>query len=195
MKTSKLIFVCIVSMLLGCAPKPAIRVDLDTYLQHTGQYSGKNIIITASIEDILQRYELYTNKEVEVAGTVSYYGSNHFWTWHILLAKNGKTVRCYAHQYRVEPGRDALHMVRWAQSEKDEITVQGKVKKDGIEILYLKYGGDIVTPYYKPTDHYNTRWDLLFNTVPSTDEMQKTYREEPSYSESVKNCTHQGRES
>ncbi len=162
MKTSKLLFVCIVSMLLGCSPKTAIRVDLDTYMQHTGQYSGKTIIITASIEDLLKRYELYKNKEVEVAGTVSYYGSKSFWTWYILLEKAGKTVRCYAHQYKVEPGRDALHMVRWAQSEKGEIAVQGKVRNDGLEIVYMKYKGDTVTPYYKPPDNYNP----LLNNFP-----------------------------
>ena len=44
-------------------------------------------------------------------------------------------------------------MVRWAQSEKGELTVQGTLRNDGIEIIYMKYGGDTVTPYYKPTDH------------------------------------------
>ena len=154
MKTSNLIAVCIFSLLMGCAPKPAIRVDLDTYLQHTGQYSGKNIIITASIEDLQKRYELYKNRDVEVDGVILYYGGKSFWTWYILLDKNGKTVRCYAHQYKVDAGVDALHLVRWAQSEKGEITVQGKLGNDGIEIVYLKYKGDTVTPYYKPPDHY-----------------------------------------
>ena len=135
MKLTKLIFLLIVGMFLGCSPKPAIRVDLDTYLQRTGQYNGKTIIITASIEDLQKRCELYKNKVVETSGVVLYYGSKSFWTWYILLEKNGKTVRCYAHQYKVEPGRDALHMVRWAQSEKGEISVQGKLRNDGIEIV------------------------------------------------------------
>ena len=162
MKLFKLLFLLIVVMFLGCSPKPTIRVDIDTYLRDTGQYSGKNIIITASIEDLQKRYELYKNKNVETAGVVLYYGSKSFWTWYILLEKNGKTVRCYAHQYKVEPGRDALHMVRWAQSEKGEISVQGKLRNDGIEIEYMRYKGDTVTPYYKPTDHYR----LPFNSVP-----------------------------
>ena len=162
MKLTKLIFLLIVGMFLGCSPKPAIRVDLDTYLQRTGQYNGKTIIITASIEDLQKRCELYKNKVVETSGVVLYYGSKSFWTWYILLEKNGKTVRCYAHQYKVEPGRDALHMVRWAQSEKGEISVQGKLRNDGIEIEYMRYKGDTVTPYYKPTDHYR----LPFNSVP-----------------------------
>lgn len=160
MKTSKLIFVCIYSMLMGCAPKPAVRVDLDTYLQHIGRYSGKNIIITASIEDLQKRYGLYKGQEVEVTGLVAYYGDKSFWTWYIMLEKNGEAVRCYAHQYRVEPGSDALHMMRWAQSEKGEITVQGKLRNDGIEIVYLKYKGDTVTPYYKPTDLYDPFYRL-----------------------------------
>jgi hypothetical protein len=140
---------------MGCAPKQEIRVDLDTYLQHTGQYNDKNIIITASIEDLQKRYALYKDRDVEVAGVVLYYGSKSFWTWYILLDNGGKTVRCYAHQYKVDPGVDALHLVRWAQSEKGEITVEGKLRNNGIEIVYLKYKGDTVTPYYKPPDHYS----------------------------------------
>ncbi len=129
MKLTKLIFLLIVGIFLGCSPKPAIRVDLDTYLQRTGQYNGKTIIITASIEDLQKRCELYKNKVVETSGVVLYYGSKSFWTWYILLEKNGITVRCYAHQYKVEPGRDALHMVRWAQSEKGETKRAGQTEK------------------------------------------------------------------
>jgi hypothetical protein len=138
---------------VSCVPKEAVRVDLDTYLRNSGQYSGKDVIITASIEDLQKRFALYKNRRVEVKGVVLYYGTERFWTWYILIAKNGKTVRCYAHQYKVEPGVDALHMVRWAQTEKDDITVQGWLRDDGIEIVYMMYRGDTVTPYYKPTDH------------------------------------------
>jgi hypothetical protein len=153
MKIFTLLLLITVVIFMGCSPKPVVKVDLDNYLRNSDQYSGKNIIITATIEDLQKRYDLYKDRVVEVAGVVLYYGSNNFWTWYILLEKNGKTVRCYAHQYRVEPGRDALHMVRWAQSEKGELTVQGTLRNDGIEIIYMKYGGDTVTPYYKPTDH------------------------------------------
>ena len=153
MKIFTLLLLITVVIFMGCSPKPVVKVDLDNYLRNSGKYSGKNIIITATIEDLQKRYDLYKDRVVEVASVVLYYGSNNFWTWYILLEKNGKTVRCYAHQYRVEPGRDALHMVRWAQSEKGELTVQGTLRNDGIEIIYMKYGGDTVTPYYKPTDH------------------------------------------
>ena len=54
----------------------------------------------------------------------------------------------------VEPGRDALQLVRWAKAEKGEITVSGRLKDDGIEIRYMMYKGDTVTPYYKPSDHF-----------------------------------------
>ena len=153
MKYLTFLFLITVVISMGCYPKPAVKVDLDNYLRNSSKYSGKNIIITASIEDLQKRYNLYKDRVVEVAGVVLYYGNKNFWTWYILLAKDGKTVRCYAHQYRVEPGRDALQMVRRAQSDKGELTVQGTLKNDGIEIIYMKYGGDTVTPYYKPTDH------------------------------------------
>jgi len=56
MKLFKLLLL-IVILLPGCSAKQAARVDLDTYLRNTGQYRGKNIIITASIEDLQKHYE------------------------------------------------------------------------------------------------------------------------------------------
>jgi len=153
MKPFNFLLLLTVVLVMGCSPKPAVKVDLDNYLRNSGQYRGKNTVITASIEDLQKRHDLYKDRVVEVAGVVLYYGSKDFWTWYILLENNGKTVRCYAHQYRVEPGRDALNMVRRAQSDKGELTVQGTLRNDGIEIIYMMYGGDTVTPYYKPTDH------------------------------------------
>jgi hypothetical protein len=97
---------------------------------------------------------LLKGKEVEVCGMVIYYGTNSFWTWYIMLENAGQKIRCYAHQYRVEPGRDALQLVRWAQAERGEITLSGTFKEDGIAIRYMSYKGDTITPYYKPTDHY-----------------------------------------
>jgi hypothetical protein len=162
MKRINFLLFLVFEMFLGCSAKPDIRIDLDTYLRNTGQYSEKNIIITTSIEDLQKRYDLYKNRGVEVTGLVVYYGDKRFWTWYILLDNNGKTVRCYAHQYKVDPGVDALHLVRWAQSEKGEIIVEGKLRNDGIEIVYLKYKGDTVTPYYKPPDHYSPRISTPF---------------------------------
>lgn len=150
--------VIIVLSLIGCAAKPAVRMDVDTYVKNRGQYKTTNILITADIGDLVKHTDLLRGAEVEVAGLVSYFGTNNFWTWYVLLEKGGHTIRCYAHQYRVEPGRDALQLVRWAKTEHGEITISGTLKNDGIAIRYISYKGDRVTPYYKPSDHYFLPW-------------------------------------
>ena len=150
----RFLYLVVSIMLSGCAPKPLMRMDLDTYLKNQNQHNASDVLLTASIEDIAKRRDLYRGKEVEVSGLITYYGTNSFWTWYVMLEKGGQKIRCYAHQYRVEPGRDALQLVRWAKTEKGEITVSGRLKDDGIEIRYMMYKGDTVTPYYKPADHY-----------------------------------------
>jgi len=52
-------------------------------------------------------------------------------------------------------------MVRWAQGEQGEITVQGKLRNDGLEISYMRYKGDTVTPNVKPPDNYNPLINIL----------------------------------
>jgi hypothetical protein len=148
------LYLMLLFILSGCTPKPLVRIDLDTYLKNQNRPTASDVLLTASIEDIAKRRDLYRGKEVEVSGLITYYGTNSFWTWYILLEKGGQNIRCYAHQYRVEPGRDALELVRWAKAEKGEITVSGRLKDDGIEIRYMMYKGDTVTPYYKPSDHF-----------------------------------------
>jgi hypothetical protein len=157
-----LIFTLLITAILtySCSQKPLIKVDLDLYLKNQREYTGKDVVITAPIADIAKRYSLYQGKQVEISGIVAYYGSYNFWTWYILLEKDQQKIRCYAHQYRVEPGSDALHMVRWATSENDEITIRGRLRDDGIEMYYMFYQGDTVTPYYKPTDHYKLNYGL-----------------------------------
>jgi hypothetical protein len=62
-------------------------------------------------------------------------------------------IRCYAHQYWLEPGRDALQLVRRARAGKGEITVSGMLKDDGKAFRHMMYKGDMVTPYYKTSEH------------------------------------------
>ena len=148
------LYLMLLFILSGCAPKPLVRIDLDTYLKNQNRPTASDVLITADIGGLAKQSELLKGKEVEVSGLITYYGTNSFWTWYVMLEKGGQKIRCYAHQYRVEPGRDALQLVRWANAEKGEITVSGRLKDDGIEIRYMMYKGDTVTPYYKPSEHF-----------------------------------------
>jgi hypothetical protein len=150
----KHLYLIVLIMLSGCTPKPLVRVDLDTYVRDWSRYKAAGILIYADIGGLLQEATLLKGKEVEVSGLVNYYGTKNFWTWYVMIEKGGQQIRGYAHQYRVEPGRDALQLVRWAQAEKGEIKISGTFKDDGIAIKYMHYKGDNVTPYYKPTDNY-----------------------------------------
>ncbi len=155
------LYAIIAVVFMGCAPTPPVRMDLDTYIKNSGQHNISDILIAADIADLMVHKEILREKDVEVAGLVRSFGAHNFWTWYIILEKNGHQIRCYAHQYRVEPGRDALHMVRWVQAEHGELTISGTLKNDGIAIRYMRYKGDLVTPYYKPSDHYFLPWRPL----------------------------------
>jgi len=148
------LYLILLTMLSGCSPKPLVRMDLDMYLKNQNQHTASDVLITADIGDLAKQSELLKGIEVEVSGFITYYGTYNFLTWYIMLENGGQNIRCYAHQYRVEPGRDALQLVRWAKAEKGEITISGMLKDDGIAIRYMMYKGDKVTPYYKPADHY-----------------------------------------
>jgi hypothetical protein len=133
----------------GCI-KNAVRLDLDTYLHNQDSYAGQDIIITASLEDVLTRYSLYKNKQIEVAAAVLYYRSYGFWTWHLLLEENGKQLRCYTHYYRIEPGWDAINLLDRAIHGKKAVTVAGILRKDGLDIQRLACDGESASTNFKP---------------------------------------------
>ena len=135
---------------LGSCMRAAVRLDLDTYLRQQALYGGQDVIITASLDDVLARYGLYEGKMIEVAAPVAYFSSAGFWTWHLMLSDNGNTLRCYTHHYRVEPGWDAVNLLTLARNRKEAVTVLGTLKKEGIDIERLTWNGASADPDYKP---------------------------------------------
>ena len=128
-----------------------MRLDLDTYLlQQQESFKGKDIVITATLDDVLARYSLYKDKTIEVTAPVAWYKSYGFWTWHMLLAENGKTLRCYTPHYRIEPGWDAVNLLVRAIHGKRPVTVLGILRKDGLDIERLTCDGESATTNYKP---------------------------------------------
>jgi len=127
-----------------------VRLDLDTYLQKQTSYAGQEIIITASLEDVLARYSVYENKKIEVTAPVAWYKSYGFWTWHLLLVENSASLRCYTHYYRIEPGWDAINLLDRARSSKRPVTILGILKKDGIDIQRLACDNESATTSFKP---------------------------------------------
>jgi hypothetical protein len=147
------IFLLLLLSFVSCAPKQIIKVDLDTYLKNQQQYKGeqfknKEVVITATLKDIIERYALYRGKIIELSAPVTYYGTSLFWTWYILLQKDGSKLRCYEDHYRLSPDWRATDAALQARARGDNVTVIGKLYKDGLELSRLIYDGyDIDTNY------------------------------------------------
>jgi hypothetical protein len=145
----------------GCMQKELVRVDLDTYLKNQQQYKDKRVVITASLQDIAEHYDRYKNREIEVSAPLTYYGSGGFWTWYVLLEKDGKKLRCYEYRYRIYPDPSAVDLALSARSQGGNVTAQGELMSDGLELNRLKYSGydidtnsDLYKYRYMPLGRY-----------------------------------------
>ncbi len=146
-----IIFILLLFSVLSCAPKPLIKVDIDTYLKNQSQYKGKNVVITATLKGVIKNYDLYRGKEIEVSAPVTYYGKNLFWTWYVMLEKEGMKLRCYEFKDRLVPDPLAVDAAIKARINGDDMTVIGRLNSDGIEldrIIYDGYDIDTNHPIY-----------------------------------------------
>jgi hypothetical protein len=140
LKRNTLTLVLLLSM-AGCAPKPLIKVDIDTYLKNQVQYKDKNVVIVTTLKDVMAHYDLYKGKDIELAAPVTYYGKSLFWTWYLMLEKDGMKLRCYEDKYRQYPDSLAVDVGLRARSSGDEVTVRGKLYSDGISLDRIIYDG------------------------------------------------------
>ena len=158
-----------VFLLAGC--RQMIRTDMDTYLQHRDAYRWKKIVFKAELPDLLERYELYQGKYVEITAPVTYNGSEGFPTWYLTLEKGGSKIRAYEEHYRDFVADEALELLAMANDEGHEVTVRGKLEKGGIEITELAVldrivDTDFIPPEYrrywsggsKPQREYHNSW-------------------------------------
>jgi len=145
--------VCVFAVLLasGCSA-PLVRAPLDDVLADPAAYEDVELIVTASVEDVRERYHLYRDRRVEVTGDLAYYGRRSFWTWYLMLADGDHRLRCYTHHYRLSVGRDAEVMLLSARAARKPVTVNGILRSDGIDIWEILYDGQLVRPDYKPPE-------------------------------------------
>jgi hypothetical protein len=136
----------------ACSSLPRVRAILDHVLADPAAFEDCELIITADIADVLERYPFYHERRVEVTGTVAYYGRQSFWTWYIMLADHEHTLRCYTNHYRLKAGRDAETMLLRAFADRKPLTVNGVLRKDGIDIREVVYEGQVVRPDFKPPE-------------------------------------------
>ena len=133
----QLIFVIAAFIFSGCTPM--IKADLDTYLENQETFKGKPVVFKTDLQDLFERYDQYRGKEIELTSSVSYFGSRNFWTWHLILDNGINKIRAYESEYRLYPDRYALFLLRVARSEKGNVTIRGKLERNGIELNRLFY--------------------------------------------------------
>jgi hypothetical protein len=142
----KCIFLISVILFSGCTIKEQVRIDIDTFNKDQASYIDKEVTITATLEDVVSRYELYKGKRIEISAPFSYFGRKGFWTWYVMLQKGENTLRCYTHYYRLKAANDALNLVRRAEAKKEPIKITGILYQDGLDIKEIYYDDIFVRP-------------------------------------------------
>jgi len=137
---------------LGC--QHMVKTDMDTYLNNQEAFRGKRVVFTTDVKDLIERYEIYRGREVELTAPFSYFGYWHFWTWYLMLESQGAAIRAYESEYRNYPDRYALSLLRVASSEKGRVTVRGKLERNGIELKRLFYKNFTVNTNIKTNGYY-----------------------------------------
>ena len=142
----KYIFLCAVILFSGCTGKETVRVDIDKFIKNQASFIDEDVVITATLEDVVSRYDLYRGKKIELTAPFNYFGIGKFWTWSVMLQKGEKTLRCYTHYYKSKPSNDAINLLRMARSKNEPITILGVLNNDGIDIEIFSYDGISVIP-------------------------------------------------
>ena len=142
----KCIFLIAFILILGCTVKEQVRVDIDKFIKDQASYIDEDVVITATLEDVVSRYDLYRGKKIELSAPFGYFGSEKFWTWYIMLQKGENTLRCYTNHYRLRTANEAVSLLRRAKRKKESITVLGVLNNNGIDIEIFSYDGISVRP-------------------------------------------------
>ena len=142
----KCIFLIAFILISGCTVKEQVRVDIDKFIKDQASYIDEDVVITATLEDVVSRYDLYRGKKIELSAPFNYFGSEKFWTWYIMLKKGDDTLRCYTHHYKLRTAYEAVSLLRRAKRKKESITVLGVLNNDGIDIEMFSNDGIFVRP-------------------------------------------------
>jgi len=134
------------SIQIGCTVKEPVYMDIDTFVREQAAHVGADVVITATLEDVLSRYPLYRGKKIQLSAPADYFGTAKFWTWYILLKEEDRVLRCYTRYYRIKASNHALNLLRRARSKKEAITVTGVLRNDGIDIEKIYHDGVTVRP-------------------------------------------------
>ena len=162
---------CTIVFIVFCACKHTVKTDMGAYVQDEGYYRGKKIVFVTSLEDLILRTQLYQGRMVELSAPVAFFGKEGFRTWHVMLEKDGKSIRAYEDNYQDQVPLPVLNLLLWVAGEKGDLSLRGKLKEDGIELSWLSY-----KEYSVMTDSVEGKNSYRLNRSQSPDRFRSGYR-------------------
>lgn len=140
----------VLNFMLACSTQ-LVRIDWDTYKTNPSLYNDKDIIISADLADILDNYESFEDKRIELRAHIAHFEERDSMVWHLILEKEGKKLRAYEDDFLGFVPPDAVYLARLAKNEGGLVTARGKLFKGGMELDQLSYKSLLVNTSAIPT--------------------------------------------
>ena len=138
--------------LSSCAP--IVKTDLKSLNENPEKYKGKWVIVTTDLKSVVDDPKAYRGKNIELTGYVKLdsFGFRGINDWSFILKDvEGKSVRCYEREYRVDGWIMPEMALRRAEKENEQVTVVGKLEGGlKIELDWIEYKGQHYNTDYKP---------------------------------------------
>lgn len=156
MKRFLLLTACLVLSISLIACTPLVKTDLKSLNANPDEYKGKRVVLTTDLRSLAEKPEDYLGKDVEVTGYVRPNRLRRYGDWAFVLEdEEGRSVRCYEREYRVDSWIMPTMAVKRAAREKEQLTVVGRVEKDlEIELDWIEYKEYHYDTDYKPPSVY-----------------------------------------
>ena len=139
-------------ILFSCVPM--VKTDLKSLNENPEKYKGKWVIVTTDIKSVVDNPKAYRGKNIEFSGYVKLdtFGFTGINGWSFILKDvEGKLVRCYESEYRVDGWIMPEMALRQAEKENGQVTVQGKLEGSlKVELRWIEYKAQHYNTDYKP---------------------------------------------
>ena len=139
-------------ILFSCAPM--VKTDLKSLNENPEKYKDKRVIVTTDLKSVVDNPKAYRGKKIELTGYVKLdrfdFSGINGWSF-ILKDVEGKSVRCYEREYRVNGWIRPEIALRQAEKENKQVTVVGKLEGGlKIELDWIEYEGQHYDTDFKP---------------------------------------------
>ena len=139
-------------ILFSCAPM--VKTDLKSLNENPEKYKGKWVIITTDLKSVVDDPKAYRGKNIELTGYVKLdrFDFKGFYGWSFILKDvEGRSLRCYEREYRVDGWIMPEMALRRAEKESEQVTVVGRLEGgQKIELDWIEYKGQHYNTDYKP---------------------------------------------